>query len=253
MFAVFYRWRVLAGREPSFREGWRSVTEAIRRTHGSLGSRLHRTGDGGWAAYAEWPSRAAWEHAFAQPPADPAGSALVRAAVAERFEPIELEVTDDLLARTEAPRVRPIGTVRSSRTEPTDDGWSVERSAIELDPSAVDPDALAGLDGFSHVEIIYLFHRVADSAVERGARHPRENTAWPRTGILAQRAKVRPNRLGLSRARIERVDGLRLELADFDALDGAPVLDVKPWVQEMAPRGEIRQPPWATELMRGYF
>jgi len=155
--------------------------------------------------------------------------------------------------RTKSFTVAPIGYVEASRHEPIDDEWDAVSSAIQLDPRAVRPDALAGLGSFSHIEVIYLFHRVDPDAVQRGARRPRGNPAWPAVGILAQRAKNRPNRLGISTCRLLEIDDLRLHITGLDAIDGTPVLDVKPYFAEFGARGEIRQPTWSHELMRGYW
>jgi tRNA (Thr-GGU) A37 N-methylase len=76
---------------------------------------------------------------------------------------------------------------------------------------------------------------------------------WPRVGIFAQRPKDRPNRIGVSVCRLLGVDGLELRVAGLDAVDGTPVLDVKPVMREFLPRGEIHQPAWATELMKDYW
>ena len=145
----------------------------------------------------------------------------------------------------------PVGTVRSTRTEPVDDGWDAETSRIEL-VAPFDGRALLGLDGFSHCEVVTLLDRASwDPSVT--ARRPRGNPAWPVVGILAQRAKDRPNRIGLTVCRIVAVAGPVLEVAGLDAIDGTPVLDIKPWVAELGPREETRQPPWMTELMAGYW
>ena len=87
----------------------------------------------------------------------------------------------------------------------------------------------------------------------RGARHPRGNAAWPRVGILAQRGKDRPNRIGSTVVRILGREGRVLRVAGLDAVDGSPVLDVKPVFREFLPRGELRQPPWVRELTRDYW
>jgi tRNA-Thr(GGU) m(6)t(6)A37 methyltransferase TsaA len=149
--------------------------------------------------------------------------------------------------------VTPIGVVRSSRSGIEDDGWDAVVSSIELDASQFTPDALAGLDQFSHVEVLFLFDRVAESKIETGARRPRNNAQWPRVGIFAQRGKNRPNRIGATICRVDRIDGLRLHVTGLDAIDGTPVLDLKPWVREFGPRGEVRQPAWMTELMYAYW
>jgi tRNA (Thr-GGU) A37 N-methylase len=101
--------------------------------------------------------------------------------------------------------------------------------------------------------VIYCFDRVAESAVERGARHPRGNPVWPRVGIFAQRAKDRPNRLGVTVVAIVGREGRVLRVTGLDAVDGTPVLDIKPVMAEFLPRGPVRQPAWASELMREYW
>lgn len=147
----------------------------------------------------------------------------------------------------------PIGRVTASRTAPEDDGWDGETACIDLDPTQFTPDALLGLDAFSHVEVIYWMHHDAAAVPTLGARHPRGRQDWPKVGVFAQRVKNRPNRLGLTRARILRVEGLSLHLAGLDAIDGTPVLDIKPWMEGFAPRGPVREPDWACELMSGYW
>ncbi len=150
-------------------------------------------------------------------------------------------------------RVTPIGSVHASRDAAIDDDWDAVASAIVLDPTQVDADATLELETFSHIDVVYLFHLVDDEGVCRGARHPRGNTEWPRVGILAQRAKDRPNRIGVTTCRVVAVDGLTIQVQGLDAIDGTPVLDVKPTMSGFAPRGEHREPPWATELMSGYW
>lgn len=149
--------------------------------------------------------------------------------------------------------VSPIGIVRSSRREAVDDQWDAETARIELDAERFNADALAGLIDFSHVEVIFLFDQVPDEKIETGARHPRGRQDWPLVGIFAQRGKNRPNRIGLTTCRTLAVDGLTLTLHGLDAIDGTPVLDIKPVMREFLPRGEIRQPPWVSELMADYW
>ncbi|MFO0737038.1 MAG: SAM-dependent methyltransferase [Labilithrix sp.] len=149
-----------------------------------------------------------------------------------------------------APELEAIGVVRSTRSKVEDDDWDQEDAHIEV---TIGVEALAGIDTFSHVEVVFLMDRVELSKIEAGARHPRNNPAWPKVGILAQRGKNRPNRIGTTVCRVKRVDGARLHLEGLDAVDGTPVLDVKPWVVELGPRGPVHQPSWMTELMRGYW
>src|SRR5262245_66137808 len=82
-----------------------------------------------------------------------------------------------------------IGFVRSSRSCLADDNWGGVVARIELVES-LPAESLDGIEAFSHAEVVYYFDRVPDSEVERGARHPRGNTAWPKVGIFAQRGKI---------------------------------------------------------------
>jgi tRNA-Thr(GGU) m(6)t(6)A37 methyltransferase TsaA len=148
--------------------------------------------------------------------------------------------------------VHAIGFVRSPRDEAVDDDWGEIDSTIEL----VEPygaDAIRGLDQFTHIEVIFLFDRVDPTSVNTGARHPRNNPAWPEVGVFAQRAKNRPNRLGLVTCNLLRVEGTTVFVNGLDAIDGTPVLDIKPHMEEFAPRGRVSQPAWSHDLMRDYW
>ena len=149
--------------------------------------------------------------------------------------------------------LHPVGYVHSQRDVPIDDDWDAIPVHIDLDPEQFTHEALMGLDAFSHCEIVFLFDRVPDEKIETGARHPRGREDWPRIGIFAQRGKNRPNRLGLTVCRIVSVDGLRLTLTGLDAIDGTPVLDIKPVMSGFAPRGEFHEPAWSKEIMAVYW
>ena len=148
--------------------------------------------------------------------------------------------------------IEPVGIVRAGRPTAEDDSWDRIESRIELDPQ-FGPEALAGLAEFSHVEVLFHFHAAAKEAIEKGARHPRGNTAWPKVGIFAQRGKDRPNRIGATICEILSVDGTTLRLRGLDAIDGTPVIDIKPVMRGFLPRGTVREPAWATELMKEYW
>jgi len=150
-------------------------------------------------------------------------------------------------------QMTPIGHVRGGRLQATKDGWGGSRCRLELDPARFTPEALMGLEAHSHVEVLFFFHVDAGEPTETGARHPRGRADWPRVGIFAQHGRMRPNRIGASICRLLAVDGLALELADLDAVDGTPVLDIKPVWREYLPREAVRQPGWAGELMANYW
>lgn len=95
---MLYRWKVRSDANAAFIAAWATATSAFK-TIGALGSRLHRSEDGDFYAYAEWPSREAWERAKAHSPVDLATSALMRDATLE-FEARPLEIASDLLTRS---------------------------------------------------------------------------------------------------------------------------------------------------------
>ena len=146
----------------------------------------------------------------------------------------------------------PIAFVKNIRAEIEDDHWGDVVSIIELD-SAFSEEALFQVESFSHAEIVFYFHLVNEDKIEAGARHPRNNQSWPKVGIFAQRGKNRPNRLGVTTVKILKREGRQLFVQGLDAIDGTPVLDIKPVIKEFLPREEIRQPVWATELMKNYW
>jgi tRNA-Thr(GGU) m(6)t(6)A37 methyltransferase TsaA len=148
--------------------------------------------------------------------------------------------------------VRAIGVVSSPRSEAIDDDWGEVEATITLAPP-YRPAALLGLTDFSHLEVIYLFHRVDPDSVQIESRVPRGNPAWPEVGIFAQRAKDRPNRLGLATCELIDVAGSVIRVRGLDAIDGTPVLDIKPYMTEFAPRGPVAQPRWSHELMDEYY
>ncbi len=146
-----------------------------------------------------------------------------------------------------------IGRVSSSRKEPIDDQWDAVETQIMLDPAQFTADATEGLASYSHIEVVYHFDRVPDAEIQTGARHPRGRADWPKMGIFAQRGKGRPNRIGVTACKLLRVDGLTLHVCGLDAIDGTPVLDIKPVMKGFLPRGDIREPDWAGEIMKDYW
>jgi tRNA-Thr(GGU) m(6)t(6)A37 methyltransferase TsaA len=148
--------------------------------------------------------------------------------------------------------VDPIGHVRCARVQPDDDGWDSFPATIDL-AEQYGPETLAGLDAFSHAEIIYLFDKVEPSEINTSARRPRGRADWPEVGIFAQRGKGRPNRLGATICRITSVSGRTLSVTGLDAIDGTPVLDIKPVMKGFLPRGDVSEPGWAGEIMQDYW
>ena len=145
-----------------------------------------------------------------------------------------------------------IGHVDGGRSAATDDAWGPSRASIVLAPSFA-AEALAGLDSFSHAEIVFVFDRLPESEITTAARRPRGNPDWPLVGIFAQRGRNRPNRIGISMCRIIAVTGTRLDVEGLDAIHGTPVLDIKPVLAGFLPRGTRREPDWASAIMADYW
>lgn len=145
----------------------------------------------------------------------------------------------------------PIATVRNARTNPTDDYWGDVKSEIEL-ADQIPTEAFDGISEFSHLEIIYYFDKVeAKNIIFSG--HPRGNPSYPQVGIFGQRKKDRPNAIGLCTVELIEHTGRIIKVKFLDAIDGTPVLDIKPVFKEFQAKGEIRQPIWVMDLMKNYW
>lgn len=116
----------------------------------------------------------------------------------------------------------------------------------------VPDEAFKNIDQFSQLEIIYYFDQVKERDIVFSGR-PRENPNYPVMGILAQRKKDRPNKIGLARVTLLELQDRRIIVKGLDALDGSPVIDIKPVFSEFQPEGAIIQPSWVADLMRNYW
>lgn len=146
----------------------------------------------------------------------------------------------------------PIAIVRNAHQVIRDDHWGEITSTIEL-LAPLTAKAFEGIETFSHIEVIFFFNQVDDEKIETGSRHPRNNPDWPIVGILAQRSKNRPNRIGATICRLLKHEGNSITVQGLDAIDGTPVLDIKPVMREFLPSDEIRQPEWVSQLMQNYW
>jgi tRNA-Thr(GGU) m(6)t(6)A37 methyltransferase TsaA len=144
-----------------------------------------------------------------------------------------------------------IATVSNHRDELHDDNWGDVVSEITLNEN-LSPKLLKGLDSFSHAEVIFSFDRMIVDPELPPTRHPRDNQEWPNVGRLAQRSVHHPNPIGLTVVRILSVEGRTFTVQGLDAVNGSPVLDIKPVFQEFLPK-DVKQPPWVSELMEDYW
>jgi len=147
--------------------------------------------------------------------------------------------------------IRPIAFVLNGRDAVTDDFWGDVISEINLAPE-IPEEAFQHIEDFSHLEIIYYFDQVEDVNIVYSGR-PRGNPAYPQVGIFAQRKKDRPNRFGLCRVELIQHRGSTIRVKGLDAINGTPVIDIKPVFREFSPAAEIRQPLWVSDLMIDYW
>ncbi len=146
-----------------------------------------------------------------------------------------------------------IATVRNTRTHTGDEGWSQVTSTIEMEPTFA--SGLEGLDQWSHVLVVFFMHHDPgnEAAPTDWRRRPRGRADMPLAGVFAQRGRMRPNVIGVTAAKLERVEPGRLVVTGLDAIDGTPVLDLKPYAPVFDRVQEPRVPAWFDTLMRGYY
>jgi tRNA-Thr(GGU) m(6)t(6)A37 methyltransferase TsaA len=135
--------------------------------------------------------------------------------------------------------MKPVGVVKKQG----------EQAWLEIFPAYA--PALKGIQDFSHIWVFYWFHG-NDRPEERATLqvHPRRNPANPLTGVFATRSPARPNLIGLTACRLVKVEGNVLEVADLDAQDGSPILDLKPYIPEGDSIPGARTPAWVRHLHR---
>lgn len=112
-------------------------------------------------------------------------------------------------------------------------------------------DALLGLDGFSHVIVLYWFDR-NDNPEKRSILrvHPRRDERNPLTGVFATRSPVRPNLMGLSICRIQSVDHGNIAVDKIDAFDGTPIIDLKPFIVDNDCVSSAEMPGWVNRYRK---
>lgn len=149
-------------------------------------------------------------------------------------------------------QVRPIGHVRSGRVDAADtDHWGGVIARIELVAELGDR-ALLGIEDYSHVEVLFWFHQVTPRSSYREPLRPRGRDDLPAVGVFAARGPNRPNPIGTTICPILDVGKDWLSVQALDAIDGTPVVDLKPVMSELLP-SQVDQPAWSRELMRAYF
>jgi len=148
-------------------------------------------------------------------------------------------------------KLHPIGVVNSPVTDRTDENWGKIKSKVVLNQDF--SGAFSGLEGFSHAIIVTYLHEANYRKEQHLKRRPRKLKTMPLVGVFSQRVKDRPNPIGITAVQIVSVKGDILEIKGLDAINGTPVLDVKPYYPQYDKVEDSKVPEWVDTLMKGYF
>jgi tRNA-Thr(GGU) m(6)t(6)A37 methyltransferase TsaA len=138
--------------------------------------------------------------------------------------------------------IMPIGVVRNAVGEIMHHGWEDVVSELAVEPAFA--ESLDGLEEFSHLVVVFWLDRVTAEQRQIRKLHPRDRADLPLQGALATHTQHRPNPIGLTTVRLIERRGSVLVVQGLDAVNGTPILDVKPWSGREAPREEVRLPEW---------
>lgn len=142
--------------------------------------------------------------------------------------------------------LRPIGHVRNTIDEAKRGGWDEVVSEIVLD--GVPPEALDGIEEYSHIQVIFWMDRVQPDRSQVWKVHPKGRQDLPLVGVLATRTQLRPNPLGLTTVQLLARQGSILKVKGLDAFNGTPVVDIKPPSPHDDVPAEVRYPEWVRRL-----
>ena len=148
--------------------------------------------------------------------------------------------------------VSSIGTVKCAVTEMSQGGWAKIDSEIHLNPELT--GGLQGLEGFSHILVVFCLDRALGfDPAKQLLRKPRGRDDLQEIGVFAQRTKYRPNPIGITAVELLGIKGNVLRVRGLDALDGTPVLDIKPYMPPFDCMDDVKMPSWVGAFMDGYF
>ncbi len=149
-------------------------------------------------------------------------------------------------------KVSSIGSVKCAVNEMSEGNWGNIESEIRLEPRYA--PGLQGLDQFSHVLVVFFLDRAKGfDLAKQLLRKPRGMEDLDPVGVFAQRTKYRPNPIGITAVKLLGVDGNVVKVRGLDALDGTPVLDIKPYMPPFDLMQGAKVPPWVADFIAGYF
>jgi tRNA-Thr(GGU) m(6)t(6)A37 methyltransferase TsaA len=148
----------------------------------------------------------------------------------------------------------PIGVVHNDIDKMSTGHWAEAESQIEINPDLA--PGLQGLADFSHVVVVFHLDRIPPfDKAKQLLRQPRGMEHLPPVGVFAQRTKFRPNPIGVTPVRLVAIKGNVLTVRGLDAMDGTPVLDVKPYIPDFdgVEAAKVKLADWVPDMLKGYF
>ena len=143
----------------------------------------------------------------------------------------------------------PIGVIRNRISQPVPHGWENTTSYILLYPDLA--DTLLGLDSYSHLLVLFWMHQIPENILGSKLRlHPMDNTQLPLQGILATRSQMRSNPIGVTVVPLLGIKDTVIRVRGLDAIDGTPVIDIKPYIPHYDAMSEARVPGWVEGICR---
>ncbi len=147
--------------------------------------------------------------------------------------------------------IKPIGKIKSPVKDKVDEKWGQIISEIHLNEEYT--SGLIGLETFSHILVVYYMHESRWHPETDQVRRPQGRDDMPMVGIFAQRAKHRPNPIGITTVPLIGINDNVIKVRGLDAIDGTPVLDIKPYYPPYDRTDQATGPEWVSRLMRNYF
>jgi tRNA-Thr(GGU) m(6)t(6)A37 methyltransferase TsaA len=145
--------------------------------------------------------------------------------------------------------MEPIGYVANNVDSPMDCGWAKVESRIVLQEHLA--PALSGLGDFSHLLVVFWMHQAKPSTVLQ--RRPQNRGDMPNVGLFSQRSKHRLNPIGVTAVPLVKISGCEVVIRGLDAVNGTPVLDIKPYYPHYDSPAKVQVPEWVDRLMVDYF
>lgn len=146
---------------------------------------------------------------------------------------------------------KPIGYVANDIKEQQDTNWGKVMSQIVLEPEFA--KGLKGLSDFSHINVIFFLDKAKFIYGEHIQRHPQGREDLPIVGLFTQRVKDRPNPIGITSVKLIDVKDNVITVQGLDAINGTPILDIKPYFPVYDTKQDATTPEWVNILMKEYF